>query len=656
MNLMTEFLQSPWLNTLAYTLLHSLWQGALIVIIVIALLRLTPNRWSNVRYAIASLGLLLLIGAAAGTFLVLNAKVPLTSHVTLSQTGGFSQDNHSTLESLTMTSVIDVVSAFVHTNIPFFLILWVVGTFVFCLRVIGGLLYVGRLRREAIVIDGDWSTKLQKLSNQLGISRCVLLAASPSIAAPVVAGIIKPIILIPIGMLTSLSTEQLETIFLHELVHIKRRDFLINLIQSFVEAIFFFNPFSWILSNLIKREREHCCDDAVIKLHGNALAYAHALSTLEEVRLTKVGLSLSLAQNKNQLLNRITRIMEKSVKNYSGRERIIPAALLIIGLICASWISTQTGRNEIAYRQAVNEQLVQDTTKKSKRIKKERNATTQSSKEKHSSNQNEKTIDKQENKDDVSFHPGPMPEPGFEIPPPPHGNMTLPPTPDIEISDFDVPHMQWRTEDEWETFGKEFGERFQEKFGEFYEKHGADIQQMIQEIEKDVTSKFDDELKMQDYASRRQEWAEKQQARMLDYASRQQEWAEKQAEQFAKQAEQLARRIEDDQRAASKIHAEKAEKLSEDVQKLHKDKLEENHKRFEERMKAFEERTHRFEEEMKEELIKDGYLEKDEKLTNMHWQNGSIKINGEKIKPEHEKKYNDLHKKYFEDKAFKAVE
>jgi bla regulator protein BlaR1 len=632
MNLMTEFLQSPWLNTLAYTLLHSLWQGALIVTIVITLLRLTPNRLSNIRYAIASIGLLLLIGTAAGTFLMLNVSASLTAPIAAVPTSSFFHDNHSTIESPTLTSVIDVVAAFIHTNIPFFLILWVVGTFAFCLRVVGGLLYVGRLRREAIVVDGDWSAKLQKLSRQLGISHCVSLASSRSIAAPVVAGIIKPIILIPIGMLTSLSNEQLETIFIHELIHIKRKDFLINLIQSFVEAIFFFNPFSWILSNIIKREREHCCDDAVIKLHGNALAYAHALSTLEEVRLTKVGLSLSLAQNKNQLLNRITRIMEKSVKNYSGRERIIPAALLIIGLVCASWMSTQTGRNEIAYRQDVNEQVVQDTTKKSKKPKKEKTATAHSSKEKTSSNQNEKPEGKDESENEVSFHPGPMPEPGFEMPPIPNMDMTLPPMPDIEASDFDIPQMPWRTEDEWEIFGKEFGERFQKKFDAFYEKYGDetciefnnrikdDIQRMIQAIEKDVSSKFDNE------------W----QAQMQAFASKQQEWAEKQAEQWEKQAELFASKSE-----ANHHFSEEFEK---------------NQKRFEERMKAFEERTHRFEEEIKEELINDGYLEKDEKLTNMHWRNGSIEINGKKIKPEHEKKYNDIHKKYFEDKAFKAIE
>ena len=176
-------------------------------------------------------------------------------------------------------------------------------------------------------------------------------------------------ILIPIGMCTSLSTEQLETIFLHEIAHIRRKDYLINLLQLMVEAIYFFNPFVWIVSGIMKREREHCCDDAVVQLHGNAKAYAHALATLEELRLSKVGLSLSLAENKNQLLNRVKRLMEKSVKNYSGRERIIPALLLVIGLICASWISTHTSKTELSSINPDRLIVASDTIKKNKKTK-----------------------------------------------------------------------------------------------------------------------------------------------------------------------------------------------------------------------------------------------------------------------------------------------
>ena len=119
----------------------------------------------------------------------------------------------------------------------------------------------------------------------------------------------------------------------------------------------------------MKREREHCCDDAVVQLHGSANEYAQALATLEELRLSKVGLALSLAENKNQLLNRIKRLMEKSVKNYSSRERIIPALLLVIGLICASWISTHTSKTELSSINPDRLIVASDTIKKNKKPK-----------------------------------------------------------------------------------------------------------------------------------------------------------------------------------------------------------------------------------------------------------------------------------------------
>jgi hypothetical protein len=399
-----------------------------------------------------------------------------------------------------------------------------------------------------------------------------------------------------------------------------------------VEAVFFFNPFVWIFSNIIKREREHCCDDAVVELHGNAVAYAHALTSLEEVRLSKAGLSVSLAESKNQLLNRITRLMEKSVKKYSGRERIIPALLLVIGLVCASWISTQTGRKEFAFNQSSDEQVLQDTIKKSKKVKNEKkNAALRSPQEKTESNENaNNNVNRHE--DDVTYHNGPAPAEDFDldIPPIPDVEAMIPPIPPIDEMDVVAP-MEWNNHRDWEEFGKEFGERFKEQFGDFYEKHGHDIEKMIQDIQEDVSTRFDGD------------WEE----RMEDVARKQKEWAEVHAEKWEKHAEKLAHQSE----LMSQRFSEDARKW-EEKNALHHEEFEKNHKKFEERMKLFEERTKRFEEEMKDELINDGYLDKDEKLTNMHWKNGSIEINGKKIKPEHEGKYNDLHKKYFEDKLF----
>src|SRR5204862_7511696 len=113
---------------------------------------------------------------------------------------------------------------------------------------------------EGLIPDNDWSNIVQQLARQLHIDRVIPLAQSAHINAPLVIGYIKPVIMIPVGMFSGLSPEQIETIFIHELAHIKRHDYFINVLQSIIEALFFFNPFIWIVSNIIRREREYCCD------------------------------------------------------------------------------------------------------------------------------------------------------------------------------------------------------------------------------------------------------------------------------------------------------------------------------------------------------------------------------------------------------------
>jgi beta-lactamase regulating signal transducer with metallopeptidase domain len=167
---------------------------------------------------------------------------------------------------------------------------------------------------------------------------------------------------------SGLTTQQVEAIFIHELTHIKREDYLLNLIQSITEAIYFFNPFVWIISSIIRREREHCCDDAVIRSGGNAIAYVRALAHLEEHRMTQTTLALSAIGTKNQLLNRIKRIMEKSVAKNSIRERLIPAMLLIIGIVCASWVTIST-KDKVQSSHNLSNLVESDTTIKKKNMR-----------------------------------------------------------------------------------------------------------------------------------------------------------------------------------------------------------------------------------------------------------------------------------------------
>ncbi|HKZ39054.1 MAG TPA: M56 family metallopeptidase [Chryseolinea sp.] len=627
MNTIFEFFNSPVLDAIGYTLIHSLWQSCGVFAVIIFMLRLIPAKLSNTRYAVASIGLITVFALSIGTFFYLYSPTNTVSGIAERA----ASDHPFTLISAQSIPKIgyyfNAVKSFIHHNIPLFLIIWACGALIFSLRIITGLLYVERIREHSRLVTGDWINRIQELAVQLKIERWISLAESSLIQSPIVIGYFKPMILIPLGMLANLSTEQVETIFLHELMHIRRKDYLINLIQSVIEAIFFFNPIVWIISGLMRREREHCCDDAVIKFNGNVRAYAFALASLEESRLSEPGLAISLGKNKNQLLNRIKRLMEKSVKTYSGRERMLPALLLVMGLICASWITIQTGRREASPIYTSKQTVVSDTTKKDKKQRKSRKGTDMS---KETANQKDKTSDievvEKSEEYDTKVAPAPLPDFHFDMPPIPDVAAMIPPVPDINImlDEFDFPAMPWRGEEDWEEFGKEFEEKFKAKFGDFYQANEEDIQRIIEDVQQKVNSKFDED------------WAKK----MQDFAVRQQELARTHAENWERQKDVLSREQEHLKNSEDDVKRWEKEQAS------HLKEFEKNHEQFERKMKAFEENTQRFEEELKTELIKDGYLGENEKLTNMHWYNGSIEINGKKIKPSDEKKYNELHEKF----------
>ncbi|HEX6892658.1 MAG TPA: M56 family metallopeptidase, partial [Chryseolinea sp.] len=341
----TQIFSSPSIHALGWSLVHSLWQGLLSIIIALVVLRCIPSKWSSARYAVATVTLLVIFLTSLATFIYLNdsfEKYPDASATTAYYT--YPVENAGQRNPY-FSGLLQTFTSTLQDYLPFIVLSWGVGTLLFSFRLFGGWLTIKRLKASAIAVDGQWNERMGYLAHKLGIREVVLLGESAIAQAPIVIGYFKPMILIPVGMFSGLSTEQLETIFIHELIHIRRRDYLVNLLQSLLEAVYFFNPFVWIISGIIKREREHCCDDAVIALHGNPLAYARALTALEEVRLSRAGFALSLAENKNQLLKRIKRIMEKSVKPYSLRERIVPAILLITGLLCASWLTVQSGRS-----------------------------------------------------------------------------------------------------------------------------------------------------------------------------------------------------------------------------------------------------------------------------------------------------------------------
>src|SRR5262249_61512628 len=148
---------------------------------------------------------------------------------------------------------------------------------------------------------------LARLRSRLRVARPVLLLQSAAVAVPTALGTLQPVILLPFSALTGLTTEALEAILAHELAHIRRRDYLVNLLQTAVETLLFYHPAVWWISRRLRIERENCCDDLAVEVTGNARAYARALVGLEQIRSARPA--FAVAANGGTTLARLARLL-----------------------------------------------------------------------------------------------------------------------------------------------------------------------------------------------------------------------------------------------------------------------------------------------------------------------------------------------------------
>ncbi len=183
---------------------------------------------------------------------------------------------------------------------------------------------------------------VQEVSKLFSIHRKVKIYLSEKIVCPLTTGFFKPVILIPVAAINHLTTQQLEAVILHELAHIKRADYVLYILQSLVEKIFFFNIFSMMLGGIIERERENACDDWVLQFRYNAMHYAEALFKLGRLKaIPSMAMALQ-GKKENLLLMRIRRLLHNQQHNAYN---IRPVLLGLISLLCCAGLLTSTPGN-----------------------------------------------------------------------------------------------------------------------------------------------------------------------------------------------------------------------------------------------------------------------------------------------------------------------
>jgi GWxTD domain-containing protein len=274
----------PMVHALGWTLLHFCWQGTIVALLLACVLNLLPLRASKLRYAAACAALACLVALPLITFVVLVHQPPAPRQLIIDFPAGNPAiaPNAGPAQSAEPWTV--RCETTLNRCLPVVVVSWLAGLLFFVCRLNLGLMATGRWKSTGVEPAAELEEMMQALRKRLGMERAVTLLNSARVHSPTVIGWLRPAILLPLGCLTGLSQIQIEAIFAHELAHIRRHDYLVNLLQSVMETLLFYHPAVWWASAQVRREREHCCDDLAVAITGDRFSYATALSCLEEKR------------------------------------------------------------------------------------------------------------------------------------------------------------------------------------------------------------------------------------------------------------------------------------------------------------------------------------------------------------------------------------
>ncbi|PWT95193.1 MAG: hypothetical protein C5B52_18320 [Bacteroidetes bacterium] len=339
-----------------WTFIHSLWQGLLFAILAGAIIMFSNRMKSFQRYSVLSFLFTLFLASTIITFgwelfsQKQTASTIITSSTTTNQIINLDQAffNSNKSQDQQGQSIFSTIIKYLNENAFLLVGLWFILFTIKFVKLVSNLANIQRIKNyKASEVDSNWSDKLKELADTLKIRRAIKLLESEIVKVPMVIGTLKPIVLVPIGMLANLPAEEVEAILLHELAHIRRSDYLINLIQSFAETIFFFNPALLWISSLIREERENCCDDIAVMRSGNKITYVRALVSFEEFHHSGISYAPAISGSRNFLLKRAKRILQNEHKKLNSMEKGIFAAC-IIALGCLSFMSTNANKTSLS--------------------------------------------------------------------------------------------------------------------------------------------------------------------------------------------------------------------------------------------------------------------------------------------------------------------
>jgi len=322
-------LHHPWTGILGWALLHFRWQGLLVWLGVALGLRLLRHSRPTARYAVACGGLLLCLALPVSGVL---KHFPPSEATSLPLQTIVSGETEPMAEVLPVQAERAPLAQRLDAHLPLIVLLWALGASLLSLRFASGLAWVRSLGREEALPEAEaWRARLVRLAHSLGIARPVLLRAAQGLESPVAAGIWRPVIFLPASLLTGMPPELVEALLAHELAHIRRHDYLVNLVQSAIEVLLFYHPAVWWISRRIRIEREQICDDLAAGALGEPRRLALALQELDLLQLSTPH--LAQGAHGGNLMNRIRRLIHPEPRPLAWKAL---ASILGVTAACAT--------------------------------------------------------------------------------------------------------------------------------------------------------------------------------------------------------------------------------------------------------------------------------------------------------------------------------
>jgi len=337
-----ENLSHPLVSALGWTLVNALWQILIVALIWRSAIYFARKASANIRYNLSLLALLAVPAVSVYTFFKQYYIYREASRiVSLEFEDGlfFASAEGNSSFFLVQKSYPTFLSG-LETIAPHLVWIYLTGLLVFSLYSMVNYSRLYTLKhRNTSPLPESWSIKVQNLKRQMGLKRKVRVLQSALITVPAVVGLFRPVILLPLAMLSSLSVAQVEAILMHEMYHLRRYDHYINLLQNLLEILFFFHPATWWISRHIRLEREKCVDEWVVNHTARPLDYAKALITLEENRSTTLQPLVAATQSKTLLLTRIKNIMTMKTRSFNPGQKLAALLVILTATVSVAWIN-----------------------------------------------------------------------------------------------------------------------------------------------------------------------------------------------------------------------------------------------------------------------------------------------------------------------------